>query len=203
MRKWLALLASAFLVFATTAAPAYAQPQPIAPIQVVQDDTDGVQVPIPMNCRVKNYTGIQCVWSSLSCLARYHNIPAAKNLIDKYKSYAGPGDVRRALDPIGVKYVMNTGTKNKQFLVDYCAKGWGAGIGLNGTHMVTLVHFKDGVVKIIDNSDPSLRIQSMSEDQFMRRWDGWAVVLIPPTPPAPPAPPAPLPLAPRPPSAIK
>ena len=35
------------------------------------DELKDVQCPIPMKDRVRNYTGTQCVFSSLECLARW------------------------------------------------------------------------------------------------------------------------------------
>jgi len=177
-----------------------------ADIVKVSDDTDGVQVPIPMSCRVYNRSGSQCVWCSIEVLARYHKIEALYTLTQKYKHATGGGEVSRVLNRLNIKYTMqDEGERNTQILIDACEKGWGAGVGLHGTHMVNVVHFKDGVVKIIDNSDSSLSIRSMSMNQFLRAWDGWVVVLVPPTPPTPPQPPKEPKdeLIPRPPSAIK
>lgn len=185
--------------------------QPLARADIIKaaDDTDGVQVPIPANCRVYNRSGSQCVWASLEVLARYHKISELYTLTQKYKHATGGGEVRRVLNGLHIKYIMqDEGEYDTQILVDACAKGWGAGVGLHGTHMVNVVHFKDGVVKIIDNSDSSLKIRTLSMNQFLRSWDGWVVVLIPPNPPEPPQKSLPpkVPedeLKPRPPSSIK
>ena len=64
--------------------------------------------------------------------------------------------------------------------------------------MINVIHFKDGVVKVIDNSDPTLKVQTWTESYFMRRYDGWAITLVPPEKPIDNNP-----MTPRPPSSIK
>jgi hypothetical protein len=205
MRKLFALLLGVSLIFTPTfAAPMQAQVETYK--LLAQDDTQGVQVPIPMNCRVPNKSGSQCVWCSIQTLGQYHKIESLCNLTDKYKSSTSEGPVRRVLDSLNIQYKMQSeGNKDTQILIDACSKGWGAGVGLNGTHMVNIVHFSksEAVVKIIDNSDSSLKIQTWQMDQFMKRWDGWTVVIVPVNSP-PKNPPANSPdLQPRPPSQIK
>lgn len=203
MRKGYALILSVLLLFCPTVARTQVSTQPDLLESLVEpNDTEGVQVPIPMNCRVPNRSGSQCVWCSIECLSKYHKIEVTSHLTDKYKRATGGNEVRRVLDGLGVKYIMQAeGNKDTRILEDACSKGWGAGVGLRGTHMVNLVHFKDDTVKIIDNSDSSLKIRTWSKDQFMKAWDGWIVVMIPPNQPDGQAPN--VPLAPRPPSSVK
>lgn len=201
MRKWLSVLLSLTLFLApinTTIVKSNERPVVIA----LADDTVDVQVPIPMECRVGNRSGSQCVWCSLECLARYHHVEAAMHLTDVHKGTAGSGNVKSVLDSLGVKYQQQQ-NRDTKFLEDICVKGWGAGVGLNGTHMVNVVHFKDDVVKIIDNSDSSLRIQTWTRAQFIQRFDGWVVTLIPSQSPKPPQSGQPIQLPPRPPSSIR
>jgi hypothetical protein len=204
MRKRYALILGALLLFFCPISACMPQVAAQVDFSSIFDDTDGVQVPIPMNCRVPNRSGSQCVWCSIECLSKYHKIETTSHLTDKYKHATGGGEVRRVLDSLGVKYTMQSeGNRDTQMLEDACAKGWGAGVGLNGTHMVNIVHFKGDVVKVIDNSDPGLGIRTWSKDQFLNRWDGWVIVMIPPGPPGGQTPGQNLPLAPRPPSSIK
>lgn len=141
----------------------------------------GQQVKIPQECRVRNKTGIQCVWASIETLARHHGVPAASNLTDYYKGLAGPNDALRVLRERRVQgYITYPGFKNVQWLKDCCSKGWGAGVGLGGQHMLLVVHYKDGQVGIIDNLDPELRVKYWTEPEFLNRWDGWTVTLVPP-----------------------
>lgn len=144
------------------------------------DDTDGVQVPIERKDRVRNKTGVQCVWSSHETLARYAEIKELYDITDmrEYKSYAGPDNARRMLERFNIKYKMTT-TKDVSLLDQACrVEHRGATFDVPG-HMMTLVHFsqKDGIVKYIDNSDKTLAIRTMSMKEFMRRWCGWAVVI--------------------------
>jgi len=200
MRKWTFL---SLLTFLVAVLPLNAQPAFDVPSAIVRvDDAEGVQVPIPMSCRVPNRTRYQCVWCSIECLARYHKIPEASHLTDDHKGKTGGGEVRQVLNRLGIKYQQQyEGNYDKKLLIDACAKGWGAGVGVNGNHMINLVHYKDGVVKVIDNSDRSLRIQTWTEQQFLQHWDGWVITLVPPGSPGDGV--APPPLAPRPPSAIR
>jgi hypothetical protein len=131
--------------------------------------------------RTYNRTGVQCVWCSISTLAKYQGITAAANLTDRYKSQSHEGEVRRVLDGLGVKYKMqSTGNRDTKILKDACAKRWGAAVGLRGVHMINVVHFEGGQVKTIDNCDSKLSVRTQSEREFLAAWDGWAVVLIPP-----------------------
>lgn len=143
--------------------------------------TEDCQVFVPKQHRARNRTGIQCVWASLECLARIHGIEKASHLTDRYKHTAGPGDVRMILKSYGVDYRMSLpGRRDKEFLKTCCANGWGACVGLGGAHMINVIHYKDGKVKVIDNSDSQLRVQTWTEERFLQMWDGWAVALVPP-----------------------
>jgi hypothetical protein len=144
--------------------------------------TRDIQVFVLKEHRVRNRSGSQCVWCSLECLARLHGIEKASHLTDRYKGTAGPGDVRFVLGSYGVAYQMRVGEqgKDKKFLKVCCENGWGACVGVHGSHMINVVHYRDGIVKVIDNSDPELRVQEWTEQRFLNAWDGWAVTLVPP-----------------------
>ena len=74
-----------------------------------EDELEGVQCPIPMECRVRNYTGSQCVFSSTEMLARWAE---CKKLLEPEpltsrsgcRSYSGPSDLVSKLEKYGVKY---------------------------------------------------------------------------------------------------
>lgn len=143
--------------------------------------TPDLQCPIAPEMRTYNQTGVQCVWCSLSTLAKYQGIAAACALTDRYKGQSDEGQVRRVLDSLGIRYRMQSaGRKDPRILQEACSRRWGACVGLRGQHMINVVHYAEGVVKVIDNSDRTLAIRTLSERDFLALWDGWAVVLIPP-----------------------
>jgi hypothetical protein len=148
-------------------------------ILITDPELIGVQVPIPKEFRTYNKSGSQCVWCSLETLARYHKIERLYDLTKKYKHASGPGEVARVLKDRDIKF-FQTEKKDISFLEEYVKnRKLGCGVGLNGTHAVNVVHFDKDIVKIIDNSDRSLKIQTWSMKRFISQWDGWAFVLIP------------------------
>lgn len=145
---------------------------------------DLVQVCVPLEHRVFNQTGRQCAWSSLECLARQHRIKKAYHLTQVYKGEAIHPMVTSVLDGLQVKYYVcqpNNGVKNRRFLQRACSNGWGASVDISSIHMLVVVHFKDGLVGIIDNADPTLQVQLWPEEKFMQVWTGWAYTLEPPS----------------------
>jgi hypothetical protein len=168
-------------------APITPPPPPAPP---VEPDCVGVQVPIPKNCRVYNRSGSQCVWCSLECLARHHNVKELYEgngrLTKNYTWATGPGEVQRVLNSrystVKWKQIQNRG-QLKGFIKTYvCDKKFGIGLGIPG-HMLNLVHYDEEakIVKIIDNGGPrALQIQDWSMEKFERLADGWAVTVFPP-----------------------
>lgn len=150
-----------------------------------------VQVDVPPTCRVRNRTGSQCVWASIETLARKHNIGRASDLTNFYGGVASEGDVNSVLQSRGFQlekhyYQSYRGmTWNTTFIPRACQHGWGACAGIghgNICHLVNVVHYKDGVVKIIDNFGPrALEVQEWPESKFLSLWNGWAISLVPPT----------------------
>jgi hypothetical protein len=150
-----------------------------------EDELKDVQCPIPMDCRVRNYTGIQCVFSSLECLARWGEIkellePDSLTSRPGCKSYSGPKDASSKLNAFGVKFenVYNNKSKAIELLKRAMAEGRGALMDVPG-HAIVICHYdeKNKIVKVIDNSDRSLRIQSWSMDKFNKLWGGWILVI--------------------------
>lgn len=150
-------------------------------ISLVRDDTEGVQVPIPMKDRVYNKTGIQCCWSSAETLARYAEIKILYDLTERpeYRSYANPDPVKRMFNRFNVKYKMQyAGNKDTKILIQTCKiERRGIAFAISG-HVMVLVHFdpKADVVKYINNSDRTLAIRTWSMEKFMRVWTGWCYV---------------------------
>lgn len=150
-----------------------------------EKELEGVQCPIPMKCRVKNYTGIQCVFSSLECLARWSD---CKQLLEPEpltsrpgcKSYSGPQDAAQKLTKFGVRFENSYRDREAgiRLIKKAMADGRGTLWGVPG-HAMVLCHYDEekDVVKWIDNSDRSLRIQTTTVAKFKQRWDSWVMVI--------------------------
>jgi hypothetical protein len=165
-------------------------PQSVVVISSQKGDVTLCQVQISRECWVENKTGSQCVWCSAECLARKHGIESCYDLTARYKGVASPGDLDRVLQERGLVrgrhyYHSPMGApRDRSFLVNSCANGWGCAVGVghgNVCHVLNVIHYKDGVVKVIDNSNLSRGVQSWKEDEFLNRWNGWAYTLVPPT----------------------
>jgi|694.fasta_scaffold29863_3 hypothetical protein len=148
---------------------------------LVDENVDDLQVPIPMEDRVPNRTGIQCVWSSIETLARYCGEDRLYNLTynDNYKGYARPSSARKMFEEYGIEYEMTTDKKDKSLLIKGCmVENRGCGFDIPG-HVMTMVHYDEekGIVKYIDNSDPKLKIRVWSMDEFNKRWGGWVFII--------------------------
>lgn len=150
-----------------------------------ENELDNVQCPIPMDCRVKNYTGIQCVFSALECLARWGDIDQLlepdpiTSRID-CKSYSGPIDAEKKMKKFNVKFENSYKSKTEgiKLIKKAMADGRGALVDIPG-HAIVMCHYDEDkeIVKIIDNSDKSLRIQTWSMKKFKNLWTGWVMVI--------------------------
>lgn len=143
-----------------------------------------IQCPIPMKDRVKNGTGIQCVWASIEMIGRWAEEP---KLMDppltsrgECKSYASPQSADKVLTSLNVKFEQSHGNRQEglALIKKAMAEGRGALFGVPG-HAMVLIHFdeKNDVVKWVDNSDHSLKIQTMTVEKFNKRWDSWVLVV--------------------------
>jgi len=150
-----------------------------------ENELEDTQCPITMECRVKNYTGIQCVFASIECLARWAEIkellkPDPLTSRSGCKSYSGPTDATTKLKKFGVKFENAYQDKKKaiQLLKKAMAEGRGALMDIPG-HAIVICHYEEdnGIVKIIDNSDKSLKIQTWSMEKFNKLWGGWILVV--------------------------
>ena len=148
------------------------------------DELEGVQCPVPMEDRVRNYTGIQCVFSSIEMLGRWAeeekliNPPITSR--SNCKSYSGPNDAANKLRNIGVTFEQSYRSREKglELIRRAMADGRACLFGVPG-HAMVLCHFdeENNVVRWVDNSDRSLRMQKSTVDWFLRRWDSWVLVV--------------------------
>jgi hypothetical protein len=151
-----------------------------------ENELEGTQCPIPMACRVRNYTGTQCVFSSLECLARWGEInellqPSPLTSRPGCKSYSGPTDAANKINKFGVRFENEYKNRSKALILlkKAMSEGRGALMDIPG-HAIVICHYdeKQKVVKIIDNSDRSLRVQTWSMEKFNKLWGGWIMVIF-------------------------
>lgn len=145
---------------------------------------DGTQVPIPESDRVFNYTGIQCVWSTIETLGHWAKEPKLTNppltSNPRCKSFANPSDAKEVLGRLGVRYEQTYSSMEESYVMMRKATKEGRGCLISiPQHAMTLVHFdeENDVVKWIDNVDKSLKIQTTSLKSFKRRMTAWTLVI--------------------------
>lgn len=149
----------------------------------VEEDLN-IQCPIPMEDRVENHTGSQCVFSSIEMLGRWAEEPKLINppitSDPKCRSYSGPSHAAAQLERLGVKFEQTDGDREAgiALIKKAMAEGRGCLFGVPG-HAMVLVHYDEekDVVKWVDNSDRSLKIQTMTVAKFKQRWDSWILVI--------------------------
>ena len=143
-----------------------------------------IQCPIPMKDRVRNYTGIQCVYSSIETVGRWAECqqlinPPLTSRAD-CKSFSGPNEAAERLNRLGVKFEQSYRDREAGLALIRKAMldGRGCVFGVPG-HAMTLIHYDEAkdVVKWIDNSDNGLRIQTMTVNQFKHKWNNWVLVI--------------------------
>lgn len=145
---------------------------------------ESLQCPIPKKDRVRNYTGIQCVYSSIEMLGRWAEEP---KLIDppitsrpECKGYSGPSRAAEILNNLEVKFEQSYGNKEKgRILLEKAMKeGRGALWDVPG-HAMVIVHYdlKENRVCWVDNSDRTLKVQETTIDKFEKRWGSWILVI--------------------------
>ena len=147
-------------------------------------DLDTIQCPIPPEDRVKNYTGIQCVYSSIEMIGRWAGEP---KLTDPpitsradCKGYSSPGRAAEILNKLNVKFEQTYGNKEKGISLIKKAMKEGRGVlwDVPG-HAMVLVHYseKENRVCWVDNSDKTLKIQETTVSKFTQRWQSWVLVI--------------------------
>jgi hypothetical protein len=147
-----------------------------------EDELKDVEVPVPRDCRILNTKG-NCVWCSLELLARYAYMPQLYN-ITKNVSAGGdprcqggssPSPVRSFLNDKKIKYEMYTDREQgEKLLIKACkVERRGAAFAIPG-HMLNCIHYDPDtkIIKIIDNADRSLSVQTWSWEKFHRLWAG-------------------------------
>lgn len=143
-----------------------------------------IQCPIPLEDRVLNPSGIQCVWSSIETLGRWAEEPKLTNppLTSRIdcKGYSSPLLAEQKLNQIGVRFEQSYG--NRELGLELIHKAMKEGRGcLFGvpSHTMVLVHFDEqsNEVKLIDNRDQTLKVQTITVDEFLQIWDSWVLVI--------------------------
>ncbi|MHA2043228.1 MAG: hypothetical protein ACW99G_00455 [Candidatus Thorarchaeota archaeon] len=143
-----------------------------------------IQCPIPKEDRVRNHTGIQCVFSSIEMLGRWAEEPKLTNppitSRNNCKGYSSPSDAASKLRKLGVKFEQSYGDRKEgiKIIKKAMSEGRGCLIGVPG-HAMVLVHYDDkaDVVKWVDNSDRKLRIQTTTISGFHKMWRSWVLVI--------------------------
>lgn len=147
-------------------------------------DLEGVQCPIPMKDRVKNYTGTQCVFSSIEMLGRWAEEPKLINppitSRDGCRSFSGPSHAGGKLKELNVRFEQESGNREAalKLIKKAMEEGRGCLFSVPG-HAMVLIHYDEvaNVVKWVDNSDRTLKVQTMTIERFNQRWGGWVLVV--------------------------
>ena len=145
---------------------------------------DTIQCPIPMKDRVKNYTGIQCVYSSIEMLGRWAEEPKLINppitSRKDCKSYSSPKVAADRLRKLGVSFEQTWGdrTKGINLIKKAMEEGRGCLWDVPG-HAMVLVHYSESEDRVcwVDNADYSLKIQQTNIKKFKERWGSWVLVI--------------------------
>ena len=140
-------------------------------------------VPIPLEDRVFNKTGIQCVWATIESLGRYGGEPKLIGLTEHpdCKGYASPSSLAIKLKKLNVKFEQTTSRSNRNLIIKSVVKERRGCLFAIPGHAMTLVHYdeKEGIVKYINNSDKNLKVRTWTMKEFDQRWDGWVCVIYP------------------------
>jgi hypothetical protein len=146
---------------------------------------EGVQCPIPKECRVFNKTGIQCVWASIETLGRWAECkellePEALTERSRCKSFAGPSDASEVLNKYKVRFEQSAQGREKGIaLIKKAMKEKRACLWSIPGHAMVICHYDEEKNEFmwIDNSDRSLKIQKGTIQTFNKKWDGWILVI--------------------------
>lgn len=149
-----------------------------------EPNLDSLQCPIPKKDRVKNYTGIQCVYSSIEMLGRWAEEPKLTNPSitsrKECKGYSGPKQAAYILNNLKVKFEQTWGNREKglELIKKAMKEGRGCLWDVPG-HAMVLIHYDESQNKVcwVDNSDYSLRVQQTTVDRFKQRWNSWVLVI--------------------------
>lgn len=152
----------------------------------VESSLESIQCPIPIQDRVKNYTGTQCVYSSIETLGRWAGEPKLINppitSRSNCQSFSGPNPAAQVLNSLKVKFEQSYGDKKRGIELIKKAMSEGRAVlwDVPG-HAMVLVHYSERENRVcwIDNSDRQLRIQETTISKFMQRWKSWVLVIYP------------------------
>jgi hypothetical protein len=150
----------------------------------VEVPLDSLQCPIPIKDRVRNYTGIQCVYSSIEMLGRWAEEPKLMNppitSRPDCKGYSGPSRAAEILNKMGVRFEQSYGDKERgrNLLRKAMREGRGALWDVPG-HAMVIVHYNEEEDRVcwVDNSDRTLKVQETNIKGFERRWGSWILVI--------------------------
>lgn len=146
-----------------------------------------VQVPVPRSMRILNTKG-NCVWCSLEVLARYAEMEElygiTRDVSDggdpRCQGGSSPSPVRSFLNSKNITYEMATDyAEGEKILIKACKEERrGVAFGIPG-HMLNCVHYdpETKIIKVIDNADRSLSVQTWSWEKFHSKWDGWCYAI--------------------------
>lgn len=145
---------------------------------------DAIQCPIPLENRVKNHTGIQCVYSSIEMLGRWAEEPKLTNppITSRAdcKGYSSPKRAAEVLNKLNVKFEQTYGSKEKGIALIKKAMKEKRGVlwDVPG-HAMVLVHYSESENRVcwVDNSDRTLKIQQTTISKFNQRWQSWVLVI--------------------------
>lgn len=154
--------------------------------RVSEPSLNSLQCPIPHKDRVKNYTGIQCVYSSIEMLGRWAEEPKITNppitSRKNCKGYSSPERAAEILRSLDVKFEQAYGDKQKglNLIKKSMKEGRGALWSVPG-HAMVLLHYSEEEDRVcwVDNSDRQLKIQETNVKNFMKRWTSWVLVIYP------------------------
>lgn len=148
------------------------------------DSAEDAQCPIPKEDRVVNRTGTQCVWSSIEMLGRWAEEPKLVNppLTSRREcqTYSSPSLAARVLGDLDVRFEQTYGDREKGVALIKKAMAEKRGCLFSvPRHAMVLIHYDEdeNIVKWVDNSDVSLKVQTTTVDRFHRMWDSWVLVI--------------------------
>jgi ABC-type bacteriocin/lantibiotic exporter with double-glycine peptidase domain len=140
---------------------------------------------IPVQHRVYNESGQQCLWCSCETLGKFHELQEVNDLHKYYRSSAQIADVVKILRQKGIKVYWENRFAVKGDAVDkYVNKyQWGIAveveIGSNKYHMVVVVEYDKHYVRYIENSEKGSPIRAMPRTSFDSKWTGGYIVIVP------------------------
>lgn len=154
--------------------------------QAKEPSLESLQCPIPKSDRVKNYTGIQCVYASIEMLGRWAEEPKLINppitSRSDCKGYSSPERAAQILSKLEVKFEQSYGNRKKGIELIKKAMKEGRGVlwGVPG-HAMVLIHYDEENNRIcwVDNSDKQLRVQETTIEKFKQRWNSWVLIIYP------------------------